>query len=509
MEEKSNLAITKAPSAVNLKRQEVLSQCRKHSLWEPGVFSLTVPTGGGKTLAGMAFALEHAVKHKKNRVIVAIPYTSIIEQSAEQYRLIFGEDAVIEHHSNLEPDKESLRAKLAAENWDAPIIVTTNVQLFESLFASRTSQCRKLHNIANSVIILDEAQMLPTGFLDPILSCMKNLSQYFGCSIVLSTATQPVLTGRFQSGQAKLKGFEAGTVRELITKPLELSRELKRVEIVQHHCFKERVEWEDLVQELMGEESVLCIVNTRKDCRTLFDLMPPGTIHLSALMCPEHRSEVISGKQGIKNRLKNGEALRVISTQLVEAGVDLDFPVVYRALAGFDSIAQAAGRCNREGQLQGRLGKVVVFKPPKDAPSGLLLKGQYAGEEILRSYPELVSNLDPQVFEHYFTTLYSRVSSFDEKKIMELLAGSDVVEAKIQFRSAAQNFTLIDQKDQVGIVVDYRKPKEDATKSLSGIDLIKELEFGTPSRKIMRKLQRYTVTVPKKVAHNLLSGNYI
>jgi CRISPR-associated endonuclease/helicase Cas3 len=319
----------------------------------------------------MAFALEHAIQHGKRRIIVVIPYTSVIEQTAKQYREVFGDEAVIEHHSNLDPDKETRRSQLASENWDAPIIVTTNVQFFESLFASRSSACRKLHNIVDSVIILDEAQMLPPGYLQPVVSVLRGLSSLFGASVVLCTATQPALVGRIESGQAKLRGFPEGSVRELMSDPADLSGTLRRVELKRHPKGDDPVSWEEIAGELRTIDRVLCIVNTRKDCRSLYELLPEGSVHLSALMCPEHRSQVVAK---IKSVLRTEGPLRVVSTQLVEAGVDIDFPVVYRALAGLDSIAQAAGRCNREGKLNdtGQRGRVIVFRPPKDAPSGLL-----------------------------------------------------------------------------------------------------------------------------------------
>lgn len=493
-----------SPTDVNLLRKEILTQCREHAEWAPGIFSLTVPTGGGKTLSGMAFALDHALRHKKNRIIVAIPYTSIIEQTAKQYREVFGDDAVLEHHSNLDPDKETEASRLASENWDAPIIVTTNVQFFESLYAARTSACRKLHNIVNSVIILDEAQMLPPEFLQPIVSSIKALTEMFGCSVVLSTATQPALARKIQSGKAVLDGFEPETVRELMSEPADLARRLRRVKIEQFISANDRSTWSEIAQALEAEERVLCIVNTRKDCRAVYDLLPKGTVHLSALMCPEHRTVVIAQ---IKTRLQRNGPLRVISTQLVEAGVDIDFPVVYRAMAGFDSIAQAAGRCNREGKLNalGKIGRTVVFNPPKPAPPGTLLKGQQSGEEILRLYPDLAAQLDPEIFSHYFQTFYQKVNSFDEKGILRLLAGPDVVEAKIQFRTAASRFSLIENAGQVPVVTWYTRPAKGDEPELSGKTLVEELEKYKPNRKLMRRIQRFTVTVPQHVVDNLVN----
>jgi CRISPR-associated endonuclease/helicase Cas3 len=497
------LALSAPDTSVNIARQKILSECRAKAGSEPGLFSLTVPTGGGKTLAGMAFALEHALAHGKKRVVVAIPYTSIIEQTAETYRTVFGDDSVIEHHSNLDPNRETPSSKLASENWDAPIIVATNVQLFESLFSSRTSACRKLHNLVDSVIILDEAQIQPVGLLEPIVCAMRGLVEYFGASIVLSTATQPALAGKIESGTARLSGFAVGSVREIISNPAGFSKSLRRVEIVRRKRGEEAPSWADIAAEVESEERVLCIVNTRKDCRELHGLLPEGTIHLSALMCPEHRSEIVAN---IKSKLSEGGQIRVVSTQLVEAGVDIDFPVVYRALAGLDSIAQAAGRCNREGLLnnEGRLGKVIVFDTPKPAPPGALRKGQDTGEEMLRLWPEEVARLDPEAFKKYFKLFYGRANSFDEKGIMRLLAGPDVQEAKIQFRSAATKFSMIEDGGQRAVVCSYYSARSIANPSLSADSLAAKIEAFGPDRATMRRLQRYTVNVPSRVFNTLL-----
>jgi len=473
---------------VNQIRREVLDACRAGGELKPGLFSLTVPTGGGKTLASMAFALEHALANSKRRIVVVIPYTSIIEQTATELRRVFGNDTVLEHHSNLDPDEETAQSRLASENWDAPIVVTTNVQFFESLFAAKTSACRKLHNLVDSVVIFDEAQMLPPGYLRPILGAIQGLTNYFGVSALLCTATQPALEGRIGSQGAVFKGLEG--VRELMRDPADLVQQLKRVRLRPQHPDLSPTTWPDLADELAEKEQVLCIVNTRKDCQELHALMPKGTIHLSALMCAEHRSDVITR---IKTLLKDGAPVRVISTQLVEAGVDLDFPVVYRALAGLDSMAQAAGRCNREGRLsaEGRLGEAVFFKAPKDAPPGLLLKGQQACEEMLRCCPDDVISLTPGSFKRYFELFYSSVNSFDAKDMKTLLETSASA-GQIQFRTAASRFNLIDDQAQRSIVVWYgpRKP------IIQG--LLETIRIAGPSRDRMRKLQRFTVNLSER-----------
>jgi CRISPR-associated endonuclease/helicase Cas3 len=272
---------------VNEIRNSVLADCRKAATMVPGIFSLNVPTGGGKTLSSLAFALEHAVEYGMDRIIYVIPYTSIIEQNAEVFRDAVGNDQVVEHHSNIDENDSSLQSCLAAENWDAPVIVTTSVQFFESLFAAKTSRCRKLHNIVNSVIVLDEAQLVPIEYLQPILETMRLLTQHYNVSFVISTATQPA----FESKEY-LKGFPAGSMREIITNVPKLYKDLQRVK-VEPINWGEHKSFEELAHELANEERVLCVVSDRKSCRDLYRIMPEGTFHLSALMCGQHRSDTI------------------------------------------------------------------------------------------------------------------------------------------------------------------------------------------------------------------------
>ncbi|MFH1856103.1 MAG: CRISPR-associated helicase Cas3' [Candidatus Omnitrophota bacterium] len=481
---------------INLLRREIFKQCRDKAELSPGFFSLTVPTGGGKTLSSMAFALKHALKHDKQRIIMAIPYTSIIEQTASVYRDVFGDEAVLEHHSNIDPDKEDHKSRLASENWDAPVIVTTNVQLFESLFASRASHCRKLHNIVNSIIILDEAQMFPPEYLKPVLSVLRGLVERFGVTVILCTATQPSLNGKIGSGQAVFEGLPEAT--EIIDNPSKYFESLKRVEITLPEIMSP-IDWQTVANDLIKYEQALCVVNTRKDCRDLHKLMPEGTIHLSANMCGEERSEIIAE---IKEKLKNGEPIKVISTQLVEAGVDIDFPVVYRALAGIDSIAQAAGRCNREGSLntEGCLGKVVVFVPPKPAPVGLLRKGEDAAKGIIRGQTKL--EMTPKLFKQYFKSFYGAVNDFDKPKFIERLVRG-VPECAFQFRTFARNFKLIDDTVQRGIIIWYEG------KSRNSLELIDLLRRNGPEPWLLRKFQRFIVNVPLPVFNKLAQGDYI
>ncbi|MBL8027399.1 MAG: CRISPR-associated helicase Cas3' [Fibrobacteres bacterium] len=473
-------------SHINKVRTSVLHNCRKAAKLSPGLFSLTVPTGGGKTLSSMAFALEHAVQHRKKRIIYAIPYTSIIEQTASIFKEIFGEENVIEHHSNTDPESETAKSKLASENWDTPIIITTNVQLFESLFAARSSRCRKLHNIVESVIILDEAQMLPPGMLTPILNVIRGLTSLFNVSFVLSTATQPALN----KSDLIPEGLDG--VREIIPNSSELYQQLKRVDIVMPPNTQIET-YESITSFLCGHEQVLCIVNTRRDAWEIYKCMPAGTLHLSALMCGYHRSQIIAT---IKNRLKNGEPIRVISTQVVEAGVDIDFPVVYRAMAGLDSIAQAAGRCNREGKL--KKGVVQVFYAPKIVPSGLQRKGADKTKEMLSL--NINDYLSPSTFNQYFSLLYASINNRDEKEIANLLwSPSDVREGKLQFRTAANQFKLIEDGASTVVYVDYGDSKK----------WLNALRFGGPSRETMRKLQRFSVQVPPRLAATLLQQGFL
>ena len=470
------------PTHVNSVRAEVLRQCRDRASDPPGIFSLTVPTGGGKTLSSLTFALMHAVQHNKRRIIYVIPYTSIIEQTAGIFRGIFGE-SVVEHHSNLDPEKETAKSRLATENWDASIIVTTNVQFFESLFAARTSSCRKLHNIVNSVVVLDEAQLLNPEFLQPILDTINLLAQHYGVTFVLSTATQPALNSRKGFGWT-FRGLNG--VHEIMADPDALYRDLERVTVEMPSDFHARRGWEDIAAKLTIYDSVLTVVNTRRDCRELHRLMPDGTIHLSAAMCGEHRAQVIDG---IRERLRKKVPTRVISTQLVEAGVDIDFPVVYRALSGLDSIAQAAGRCNREGTA--KRGKVVVFVPPKQSPSGTLRRAEQTTISLMSG-----SDVDPmarELFTRYFEHFYVKADSLDKHGIHDLLT-RDARELKIQFRTAAEKFQLIDDVESQAILVWYGESQA----------LIGKLKKDGPERWLMRKLQRYSVNMPRRVVDKLV-----
>lgn len=506
MERKSRGA---APSPVNEIRAKILSRCREKAELAPGIFTLSVPTGAGKTLASMMFALDHALIHGHRRVIVAIPYTSIIEQTSNVYRygtddsdeisrgsVLFGADNVIEHHSNISPDRETARTKLAAENWDAPIIVTTNVQLFGSLAAARPSRCRKLHNIANSIIILDEVQLLQSGYLLSIIRDLEHLVKYFGVTVVMCSATLPALVGTLGEGNDKIEGFNAYDVIEIYDEGRDEMRDaLKRVRFEVRGDDDVFDDWRAVADELAGHERVMCVVNTRASARELYTCMPDGTFHLSAQMCGEDRSDVIAE---IKKRLRTSEDVRVISTQLVEAGVDIDFPIVYRAYAGLDSIVQAAGRCNREGRLDG-YGRVVVFNAPVSSPPGMLRKAEEASRCVL--FGQKTFELSDELIKSYFQELFSVLKGFDVPNAKNMMLKD--LGGRYSFRTYASRYRLIDDCDQAAVLVPYKNEKAD------GAALIKLIESGRVDRDILRRAQRFTVNVNRGELAKMMAAGMI
>lgn len=462
---------------VNQRRADVLSACRKAAERSPGLFSLTVPTGGGKTLSSLAFALKHAIRHGMDRVIYVIPYTSIIEQTAAVFRAALGEAAVLEHHSNYDPPAEDRRSRLAAENWDAPVIVTTNIQFFESLFHNRSSRCRKLHRMARSVVILDEAQLLPVDLLRPCLEAVRELTANYGVSGVLCTATQPALHLR--------EDFSMGleNVREIVADPDELYQALKRVRVHNLGTTSDA----EISERLRQSEQALCVVNTRKHARRLFEAIGPGAghFHLSALMSPVHRAGKLAE---IRRRLENGERCRVISTQLIEAGVDVDFPVVFRAAAGIDSIAQAAGRCNREGRRD--MGDVFVFMPEDGLPRGSFRQNAQAAEPVLDRYGD--DPLGLKAVEEYFLTLFWRKGekALDQLRVMERME-EGARHFIFPFQEIAKEFRLI-KEDTRPVIVPW-----DAAKSAVAdpFELIREVEGAENLAPLFRRFQRWTVTL--------------
>lgn len=476
----SNLKNKARKSSVNDIRSQILAACNQASTNRPGIFSLTVPTGGGKTLSAMSFALRHALKHSKRRIIYVIPYTSIIEQTAEILRSIFG-DVVLEHHSSLDPEDVSTANRLASENWDAPIVITTSVQFFDSLFSNRTSKSRKIHNIIDSVVILDEVHLLPCYVLDPIKVIISDLAQNYGVTFVLSSATQPALE-TLKTHEGHSQGIE--NIKEIIPNVDELHHKLKRVEVILPKDLQIKSSWEQLAEELSTNRKVLCIVNSRTDCRNLHRLMPSDTHHLSALMCGEHRSQLISQ---IKSLLKEDREVRIISTQLIEAGVDIDLPVVYRALAGLDSIAQAAGRCNREGLLS--KGQVHLFIPPSEIPLGVLKRASVKTKELLSL--GIADILHPDTFRRYFSVFYSGEGPrMDKERVCEEISNPN----RLNFERAAERFKFIDNSSQCTVIVQFGNE-----------DLLAQLKSLGPSRWLFRKLQRYTVSIYQHQKNRLLA----
>jgi CRISPR-associated endonuclease/helicase Cas3 len=486
---------------VDEQRLFVRQACEAAVSEPPGFFDLTVPTGGGKTLSSLLFALRHAQRHGMRRVIYAIPFTSIIEQNADVFRDVFKalakeltQDVVIEHHSNLQPEKETTRNRLASENWDAPLVVTTNVQLLESLYACRTSRCRKLHRLANSVIVLDEAQALPIGLLHPILTALRCLVQDYGCTVVLCTATQPALEHR--------EGFSPGipvtSIRPIIKDRATLYDSLRRTEV---HPIGAQTN--EALRSLVRAESAgaLIVVNTTKAARDFYSCLGDDIprFHLSARMCPAHRTSVLDQ---VKLHLQHKEPVALVSTQLIEAGVDVSFPAVFRAECGIDSLAQAAGRCNRHGELrdeEGReiMGRVYLFDHEDYSIPRMLVDLRDAAADTAQLLEKYASDLlSLSAIEHYFRlhiwTVGQRTNQWDHPDVMgcfPTMAGPDW-QFTLQFREADRRFQIIPQATHP-LIIPWGK---------EGVALCDELrdmnKFGRfPTRAHFRRAQRLTVQV--------------
>jgi CRISPR-associated endonuclease/helicase Cas3 len=479
----------------------------------PGFFSLTVPTGGGKTLASMAFALAHAKTHGLRRVIVVIPYLSIIEQNAAEYHHIFGEEVVLENHSGVRPkddlnEDEKSRLELVSENWDAPVIVTTSVQFLESLFASSPSKCRKLHRIPRSVVIFDEVQTLPAHLLKPTFNVFRELATNYGTSFVFSSATQPA----FRKCPALPDGFDPHELREIAPEPDDLFRKLRRVN---YHLPKagETLDWPELADRMAATSQALCVVNLTRHAKELWEqlirLLPKeAPIHLSSAMCPQHRLSLI---QIIRERLAAGQPCRVISTQLIEAGVDVDFPVVWRALGPLDSIVQVAGRCNREGRL--KAGEVNVFRPvDHKLPPGVY---RAAADQAVITLATLgdedsASNrlaADPQVFRDYFQLLYQVVNT-DYAMPGETSIQQD--REQLRFRAVSHKAKVIDDSGQPVIIACDTHGRKFAAPLIEEIR-IRQLAPGESrfNRDDLRRLQRFMVNVHSHKFQQLESMKHI
>ena len=486
---------------INQARRLFLNQCQEHGRTCPkGYYSLFLPTGGGKTLSSMAWALETALKHEAKRIIYIIPYTSIITQTAGIFREIFGEENVLEHHSDIsfsggETSQEAERyerTRLLAENWDAPIIVTTNVQFFESLFSHKVSRSRKVHSIANSVVVFDEVQMFPTKFLHPMLHLLEDLRWIYGTQLLFCSATLPPFDKDHSSSFKRVNDFHqlSEDIQPIVPEDPELFKVFDRVV---YHLEEKEYTTKELAEELAQHDTALCIVNSRRDASQLYQaLLETGKetqdlIHLSRNMCSAHLKERIAE---IRHRLKAGIPTIVISTQLIEAGVDIDLPIVYRAMSGLDSIVQAGGRCNREGKRTA-LGEVYVFSLSDSGKAfGAIAQGQNATRFLLDNDKEHTrSSMPLELIEAYYLCYYSSIGSFDTKGIAESLY--DIEEAKrwrFDFEQASKDFQLIDNVD-CDLFVPYGKGKE----------LIEGLQKHTLylNNKTMRELQQYHVAISK------------
>lgn len=461
---------------LNRLRCEILNTCLDAGSKAKGIYTLTVPTGGGKTVASLAFALRHAAHHCMKRVIYVVPYTSIIEQNAEVFRTILGSGNVLEHHSGVQFDlsdgapPEEVRKALATENWDMPVVVTTAVQLFESLYACRSSKCRKLHNLANSVIIFDEAQMLPLIHLRPCVAAMASLVRQFQATVVLCTATQPSLNDLFHAYAPDCP------VTELCPHGEELNERFRRV------TFRNAGTLEDeaLAEQLSQQKQALCIVNSRKAAQSIFDLLPQeGSYHLSTLMIPAQRQSLL---REIREKLLRGDTCRVVSTSLIEAGVDVDFPAVYRELAGLDSVLQAAGRCNREGKRPMAESIVTIFQRTKPAPM-LFQTAIGAAKEALDGDRDPAAQ---ETMQRYFARLRSLTgdAALDRDGIVSAFE-KGIAGCELPFRTVAEGFRFIDKTTRT-IYIPYDN---------EGASLIAQLQAGLCSKVLYRKLGRYAVSV--------------
>lgn len=494
-------------TAVNRLRTEILDHVRSRAPEPSGLFTLTVPTGGGKTLASLGFALDHAQAHGLERIIYAIPFTSIIDQTARIFRSIFGDDLILEHHSAIEEERrgrEDARAadclassrdklKLAMEDWAAPLVVTTNVQFFESLFAARPSRCRKLHNIARSIIILDEAQTLPRPLLAPAIWALRELSESYGCTIVLCTATQPALDERHFPADHPAGLPLAG--RELAPDPAHLARELERVRLVHAGAMSD----DALTAALETERQALVIVNSRKHALALYRQAQAagldGLVHLTTRQYATHRRQIL---ERVRECLANQRPCRLIATSLVEAGVDLDFPRVWRAEAGLDQIAQAAGRCNREGRRPKEQSIVTIFTAPDNPPPAEIqgLCGDMV--RMAHKHPDLLS---PEAMEDFFGEVYWRIGAkgLDREGILDAFrigrGGTDFA-----YRTVGEAFRMIDSGMTPVIVAGDDKARQ-AVKRL-GVEQI-------PSGAIARDLQPYVVQVPPRARQRLIENGHV
>lgn len=476
--------------AINQHRRAILQAClQAGDTLDERMMRLTVPTGGGKTIASLAFALHYAARKGLQRVIYVIPYTSIIEQNAKVFANILGSENVVEHHANVEYDEndgKEYRKKLATENWDAPLIVTTNVQFFESLFANRTSRCRKLHNIANSIVIFDEAQMLPLNFLQPCFAAVEELTKQYNCAMLFCTATQPPL-------EHFLPGWDLQELCPNLPNQFDFFQR-----VIYQKCDK-KLSLSTLADEILQQKQVLCIVNTKKEARELYQLLSDGAddeaeiYHLSTNLCAVHREQVL---QRIRERLVNQQPCRVVATSLIEAGVDIDFPVVYREVAGLDSIVQAAGRCNREGKQAKENSPVIVFQLEHSRIAPEMKRAAIATATVMKQYPYDFAS--PEAIKAYFEMLYilQGEESLDKKQILQLIQQQTLPMPEI-----AKRFVMIEERTRPVFI-----PYDERAKQL--LEEIKATD-GMLSRKLLRQAGRYEVSVYDEPFDKLLATQKI
>ena len=458
-------------NALNEKRCEILHTCMRKGEEKQGLYSLTVPTGGGKTISSMAFAMKQAMKWHKERIIYVIPYLSIIEQTADVFRAFLGNHAVLESHSQVDYDslveegseeagRVAERMKLAAENWDAPVVITTNEQFFESLYANKTSRCRKLHNIANSVIILDEAQMMPVDFLKPCLHALEQLVHYYGCTVVLCSATQPELGRYLQNSPI-----------EIMENVGELFQFFKRVTF----DIDGETDYAEIAKKLDECEQVLCIASTKKEAEKIFELLDGEAMYLSTNLCPAHRREII---REMKTRLQNGKPCRVVSTSIISVGVDIDFPVVYLQYTGLDSLIQGAGRCNREGRQSLQKSRAHIFWT-KESKKSLFMRKEKQVTDMIRKKYNAEEMTEPSAIRTYFENWYqSNEGNLDYREI-EKLAQS------LSFAEIGKRFHLIQDSTKSVFI-----PFDEKARNIK-----EQLMLGNRSRQLMRAAGAYMINV--------------
>lgn len=522
-----HLAELSPRTSIDYLRHDISRHCLDGAIRERGIYTLTVPTGGGKTLASLRFALHHAKQHKLERIIYVVPFTSIIDQNAEVARDILDPketatsgQVVLEHHSNLTPEAQGWREKILTENWDAPVIYTTMVQFLETLFGAGTRGARRMHQLAQSVLIFDEIQSLPIKCVHLFNNAINFLVQHCGSSALLCTATQPLLNSVDTSNGAIRLNINA----ELIPDHRALFSNLKRVEIINRH---KPGGWsqEDVarlaIEEASNAGSCLVIVNTKKAAQNLYRLSRDSCsipiFHLSTSLCPAHRKEIL---REVRERLSRRQSLLCVSTQLIEAGVDIDFGAVIRYAAGLDSIAQAAGRCNRNGRNP--MGRLHIINPREEDESlNKLIDiqiGRDSANQVLDEYsrdPGKFQNdvIGPDAMERYYRYyFFSRKDDMSYKvpaatlghddTLLNLLSCNSLAFTKYRkqrrqdpslflrqsFKAAAQAFHAIDAPAQ-GIIVPHGEVGRQLINELcSAFDVERQYN-------LLRRAQQFTVNV--------------